>query len=208
MYYILSVMIVLIIGTAAAYHFLQASRVKREIEELYSILRERSEEIGTKLCQLLTVNELQFERSQLEPTIHLIIVSKNDSPVARVLINVNRNYVPLQISFPNGQNYMRGVSFKNLPQVALDVILGFLNSQNHNKEAAANQEVMLPDIIPEWIQKLSTGPNNNGFVIEGVMVQSLVASKGRRYVRKAGKISVELDNYYADVKKEKKGFIF
>jgi len=124
--YIITVSIVLIIGIASAYHFLQASRTKKEIEELYSILRERSEEIGTKLCQLLVVNGLQFERSQPEPAVHSIIVSKNGSPAARVLINVDRGYTPLEISFPSGQNYYRGVSFDNLPQAALDSILGTL----------------------------------------------------------------------------------
>src|SRR3989344_8126094 len=107
--YIISAIIVLIIGTASVYHFLQASRAKREIKKLYSILRERSEEIGTKLCRLLAVNGLQFERSQTEPAVHSILVSKNNVPIARVSINVDKNFVPLQISFSNGQNECRGV---------------------------------------------------------------------------------------------------
>jgi|SRR3989344_1705834 len=138
--YIISAIIVLIIGTASVYHFLQASRAKREIKELYSILRERSEEIGTKLCRLLTVNGLQFERSQPEPTIHLIVVSKNGSPVAQISINVDRNYVPLEISLPSGQNECRGVSFDNLPQAAMDSILITLKAQKGDDHDRQNQE--------------------------------------------------------------------
>lgn len=119
--------VVLIIAVGSLYHLFGVLRSKKELARLLCEQREQSEELGNQICRLLVISGLQFvERSQPKSAIHSILVSKNNTPVARISVNVDRNFVSLYIQFPNGQNECHGVSFVNLPQVAVNSVLSTL----------------------------------------------------------------------------------